>query len=61
MRYSLHDCKCSVDEPYADGSLPEFYDVPIRAMVAYRKHKLVSTLYWGVHLNGLHLTTKHWR
>lgn len=54
----LVDCTCKPDEPYADGTLPRFHTEESKAIFDFMKHKKKRPLYWGVHLNGLHVCGK---
>jgi hypothetical protein len=56
MTFITADCTCKPDQLYADGSKPAFYSDEKKAQWMYEKLKK-SALYWGVHLNGLHIMT----
>jgi len=50
------ECTCKPDEPYADGSLPEFYTDHEQARMALLRHVIAGKIYFGVHWNGGHCT-----
>ncbi len=51
------DCDCS--GPFADGAEPEYFDDRRRALRRYFWHKLLGTMYWGVHCRWRHLVHVH--
>lgn len=60
---SLVECKCKPGEPYADGTLPEFYSSRFafllkRAAKSQNKHNADGDLYFGVHVDGEHLCAR---
>ncbi|MEE8368271.1 MAG: hypothetical protein V3S30_08130 [Thermoanaerobaculia bacterium] len=57
---TVPDCDCKVfNDTYYGGAKAEYYQTFDEAALAYAWHKLVRTLYWGVHLKGLHIVHIH--
>jgi hypothetical protein len=69
MRLITCECTCKANEPYVDGTMPEFYSEEKKAISKFLKYKQglngvyygqaavfhTPTLFFGVHINGKHI------
>ncbi len=54
------DCDCAFfGNAFTDGATAEYYDDFSRAVVRYTWHRIMGTLYRGVHLDGRHIIHIH--
>jgi hypothetical protein len=51
----LCECLCEPDVPYADGSLPNFYENVESAIEGYVLLRRQNSLYFGAHFQGQHI------
>ena len=51
--------ECSCSGPYHGGNMPEDHEQLRQAAERYFYHKLVATMYWGVHWRGRHVLHIH--
>jgi hypothetical protein len=56
---TVPDCGCASFDSYYHGKKPEYYKKFSKAALAYAWHCMSGTMYWGVHLNGLHVLHIH--